>query len=58
MTLSLNRALENLGQCWLMTKLLGVSVGKGELDGTAVEYGLITTLIGLATMIFFLAPLP
>ena len=41
-----------------MTKLRGVSVPKGVWDGTAIEYGLITTLIGLAVMIFFLAPLP
>jgi hypothetical protein len=41
-----------------MTKLLSVSVPKGIWDGTALEYSLITTLIGLAVMIFFLAPLP
>jgi hypothetical protein len=56
--LSLSRALENEGQYLFMTKLLSISVARRVWDATAIEYGLITTLIGLAAMIFFLAPLP
>jgi hypothetical protein len=41
-----------------MTKLLAVSVARRAWDAPAIEYGLITTLIGLAVMIFLLAPLP
>jgi Flp pilus assembly pilin Flp len=41
-----------------MTKLLSTYVPKGVWDETAIEYGLVTTMIGLAVMIFFLAPLP
>ena len=39
-----------------MTKLHCLSVTKNVCDATAIEYCLISALIGLAAMIFFLAP--